>query len=253
MTMVLIPAGEFFMGSRDSDRDAFAREKPRHQVRITKPFWLGMHLVTVGQFRKFIEESKYDAGTEWQTTHPSQTDDHPVVSVDWNAAVAFCKWLSRKEGKIYRLPTEAEWEYACRAGTQTKYSFGDDESELGEHAWFSMNSFQTRAWGRRDRTHGACATCTGTHGIGVKTGSAPITTRIPQRTIRRDQQRARTALSAGWLCSPRRSAAGPRTATASSPGSVAATRASVSPKLRRRRRPRASGARARLSKPPLRL
>ena len=151
MTLALIPAGEFFMGSPDSDRDAFAREKPRHRVRITKPFWLGMHLVTVGQFRKFVEETKYDAGTEWQTTatHPSQTDDHPVVSVDWNAAVAFCKWLSRKEGKTYRLPTEAEWEYACRAGTQTKRSFGDDESELGEHAWFSMNSYQTHAVGQK--------------------------------------------------------------------------------------------------------
>ncbi len=136
MTMVLIPAGEFLMGSPDSDKDATPREMPQHQVRITKPFWLGMYQVTAGQFRKFVEESKYNAGKAWQERVSMQTDDCPVVSVSWDDAKAFCEWLTRKEGKKYRLPTEAEWEYACRAGTQTGWSFGDNQSDLGDNAWF---------------------------------------------------------------------------------------------------------------------
>jgi len=140
MTMVLVPAGEFLMGSPDSDKEALASERPQHRVRITKPFWLGMHLVTVRQFRQFVEESKYDAGTQWQKAYRSQTDAHPVVYVTWDDAKVFCDWLTKKEGKKYRLPTEAEWEYACRAGTQTRFSFGDNESDLGDYAWFYMNS-----------------------------------------------------------------------------------------------------------------
>ncbi len=81
---------------------------------------------------------------------PSQTDDYPVVNVSWDDAKAFCDWLTRKEGKKYRLPTEAEWEYACRAGTQTRWSFGDNESDLGDNAWFSVNSNdQTHAVGQK--------------------------------------------------------------------------------------------------------
>jgi formylglycine-generating enzyme required for sulfatase activity len=150
MTMVLIPAGEFLMGSPDSDEDAWPSEKPQQQMRITKPFWLGMHLVTAGQFRKFVEESKHNSGTGWQEPFPSQTDDCPVVNVEWNDAKAFCDWLTTKEGKKYRLPTGAEWEYACRAGTRTRYSFGDNERDLGDHAWFVLNSNnQTHAVGQK--------------------------------------------------------------------------------------------------------
>src|SRR5208283_5073281 len=123
----------------DSDKEAQRYEKPQHRVRITKAFWLGMHHVTVGQFRKFVEESKYNAGTLWKNTF-SSTDAHPVVSVSWDDSKAFCDWLTRTEGKKYRLPTEAEWEYACRAGTQTRFSFGDNENDLGDHAWFYSNS-----------------------------------------------------------------------------------------------------------------
>ena len=147
MTMALIPAGEFLMGSPGNDNDPIEKQ---HRVRITKPFWLGMHLVTVGQFRKFVEESKYDAGTSWQKAFHGQSEDHPVELVSWNDAEAFCEWLGRKEGKKYRLPTEAEWEYACRAGTQTKWSFGDDENDLGDHAWFgSISNVLTHAVGKK--------------------------------------------------------------------------------------------------------
>jgi formylglycine-generating enzyme required for sulfatase activity len=140
MTMVLIPAGEFMMGSPDSDDWGQANEKPQHRVQITKPFWLGMHDVTVGQFRKFVEETKYVTGAEWRTAFASQTDDYPVVCVTWDEAKAFCDWLTKKEGKKYGLPTQAEWEYACRAGTRTRWNCGDNQGDLDDYAWFIRNS-----------------------------------------------------------------------------------------------------------------
>jgi len=152
MKLVLIPSGEFMMGSADY----FNNEKPVHRVRITKPFYLGAHEVTVGQFRQFVSASDYKTDAEkgnkpgafglnaergtlelnekylWRNVGYEQTDAHPVVNVSWNDAVAFCDWLSKKEGKSYRLPTEAQWEYACRAGTTTVYSSGDEEETLAQ-------------------------------------------------------------------------------------------------------------------------
>ena len=167
MKMVLVPAGEFFMGGQESAKDLveafpayrrpadfFKDEYPRHRVRITKPFQLGKYEVTVGQFRRFADETGYKTEAEkdglggwgydaavgkcrgrdvkfnWRTPGFKQSDDQPVLDVTWNDAVAFCKWLSRKEGKTYRLPTEAEWEYACRAGTTTRYNNGNDPEKL---------------------------------------------------------------------------------------------------------------------------
>lgn len=137
-------------------------EWPQHRVRITRPFRLGVYEVTVGQIRQFIQATghKTEAETDgadgrgkggwgisddgkfegrkpeynWQHTGYELTDDHPVVNVTWNDAVRFCEWLSQKEGKKYRLPTEAEWEYACRAGTKTRYSSGDDPESLSRIA-----------------------------------------------------------------------------------------------------------------------
>ena len=169
MKLAPIPAGEFMMGSAEAAEDVaqafadrggpppgdFEAEHPRHRVRITRPFHLGVHEVTVGQFRQFVEETGYrtdaEKGTEfegafgfdpetgelgeseaysWRNVGFEQSDEHPVVNVSWNDAMAFCRWLSRKEGKSYRLPTEAEWEYACRAGTTTRYYHGDDPEGL---------------------------------------------------------------------------------------------------------------------------
>jgi formylglycine-generating enzyme required for sulfatase activity len=151
MTMILIRSGTFLMSSLEPDNVPFYGGTLPPRVRITKPFWLGMHLVTVGQYRKFVEESKHDVDkTWWQNVGFQQTDDCPVVNVMWDDAKAFCEWLSRKEGRHYRLPTEAEWEYACRAGTRTLFSFGDDVSDLGDHAWFDMNSLgKTHAVGQK--------------------------------------------------------------------------------------------------------
>ena len=170
MEMVLIPAGEFKMGSGESAEetaalkeelrhgflmaDFFKDEHPQHRVRITKPFYLGTYHVTRGQFRQFVKDSGYKTDAEkgdnpgaygwdpekkefgfnkkysWRNAGFEQTDEHPVVNVSWNDAVAFCKWLSKKEDKTYRLPSEAEWEYACRAGTTTRYYSGDDPETL---------------------------------------------------------------------------------------------------------------------------
>jgi len=172
MEMVLIPAGELKMGSGESAEataaffnaygedvlkaDWFKGEHPQHRVRITKPFYLGTYHVTRGQFRQFVAATAYKTGAEkgknpgaygwdpdkkefgfnekysWRNAGFQQTDEHPVVNVSWNDGVAFCKWLSKKEGKTYRLPTEAEWEYACRAGTTTRYYSGDDPETLAK-------------------------------------------------------------------------------------------------------------------------
>jgi formylglycine-generating enzyme required for sulfatase activity/serine/threonine protein kinase len=149
MKLVLIPPGTFLMGSPDTDFNARGDETPPHTVRITRPFYLGVTEVTVGQFRRFIDDAHYQTVPEkdgkgglgyseetkkwlqlprytWKTPGFEQTDEHPVTNVTWNDAVAFAQWLGHKEGKIYRLPTEAEWEYACRAGTTTRFSNGDN-------------------------------------------------------------------------------------------------------------------------------
>jgi formylglycine-generating enzyme len=163
MKLRLIPAGEFMMGSGvsaaalakqfEKEESDYADEHPQHRVRITQPFYLGQHEVTVGQFRRFVADSSYKTEAEsdgkggygfdlttgkyeqdpkytWKNPGFAQRDDHPVVNVSWNDAVAFCSWLSREEGEEYRLPTEAEWEFACRGGTTTMYQHGDNPEGL---------------------------------------------------------------------------------------------------------------------------
>jgi formylglycine-generating enzyme required for sulfatase activity len=125
MKLKLIPGGTFTMGDG----------KDAHQVTLTKPYELGVYEVTQEQYERVmgINRSEFKGST------------NPVEQVSWVDAVAFCEKLSslpeeRSAGRVYRLPTEAEWEYACRAGTTTAYSFGDDESSLGEYAWYGSNS-----------------------------------------------------------------------------------------------------------------
>ena len=170
--MVLIPPGDFMMGNGHSAEDEyklvqpyynaatvgyFGREYPQHRVVITRPFYMGAYHVTVGQFRRFVEASGYRTDSEragrgadgmdtltglwsgarhpewsWRNVGFAQGEDHPVVSVSWNDAVAFCKWLGRKEARTYRLPTEAQWEYACRARTTTRFYNGEDPERLAE-------------------------------------------------------------------------------------------------------------------------
>ncbi|MFN4920099.1 MAG: formylglycine-generating enzyme family protein [Planctomyces sp.] len=128
--LLLIPAGTFMMGSPagENDRD---RDEILHQVTISKPFYMGRTEVTQGQWKKIM-------GTEpWKgQKYVQEGDDYPAVYVNWHDAVAFCKKLSAHDGKTCRLPTEAEWEYACRGGTNTAFSFGDDAEVLSDYAWW---------------------------------------------------------------------------------------------------------------------
>ena len=135
MELVLIPAGEFMMGWPMPDGRTYDNRQPHHRVRITKPFYLGVTEVTQGQWKSVM-------GTEpWsRETYVKEGSDYAASCVSWDDAVTFCERLSRKEGATYRLPTEAEWEYACRAGTTTLFHFGDDLSRLGEYAWFDDNA-----------------------------------------------------------------------------------------------------------------
>ena len=153
MRLRLIPPGQFEMGSDHGLKHV----APAHTVRITRPFYLGTYEVTRGQFARFvaathfkthaeyfpdgwrldnISHSKHEAKTKYTWRKPgfAQDDNHPVVHICVDDAVQFCNWLSRTEGKTYRLPTEAEWEYACRAGTTTWYYNGDRRENLTEIA-----------------------------------------------------------------------------------------------------------------------
>ncbi len=125
LEMVILPAGTFTMGSDENDS-----EKPKHQVTL-KQFAIGKYPVTQEQYQAIMGNN------------PSRFKDNPknpVENVSWDDAQEFCKKLNQQTGKKFRLPSEAEWEYSCRAGTQTRYYFGDDEKQLGEYAWDWDNS-----------------------------------------------------------------------------------------------------------------
>jgi formylglycine-generating enzyme required for sulfatase activity len=127
LKLVLIPAGKFLMGSPKSEKGHRDIEGPQHEVTISRPFYMGMCEVTQEQYRQIM-------GTD---PSPFKGPSMPVQHVKWYEAVEFCKKLSRATGKRITLPTEAQWEYACRAGSKTRFSFGDDDSKLPDYAWVS--------------------------------------------------------------------------------------------------------------------
>ena len=140
MRFTRIAPGTFAMSSKDAEKERDDNTERAHTVTLTKPYLLGLYEVTRGQFAAFVKDAGYKTDAEkgvglsigsggedrsWRNPGIDQGDDHPVVQVSWNDATEFCKWLSKKEGRTYRLPTEAEWEFACRAGTTTVYSLGN--------------------------------------------------------------------------------------------------------------------------------
>ena len=163
--LVRIAAGEFWMGGSDSDPRAKPTEKPRRKVKINRAFFLGRTEVTQAEYEDVIgsNPSAFSAkGANKARAKELDTSKHPVESVSWLDAVRFCNRLSERhelktyykiDGEVvtirggdgYRLPTEAEWEYACRAGTTTTWSFGEKIADLKDHAWYAENS--------DDRTH----------------------------------------------------------------------------------------------------
>ncbi len=133
LEMVLIHAGEFLMGSPESDKDALSDEKPQHRVRITRPFYLGKYMVTQEQWESVMGNI------------PShfKGPKNPVETISWDDCQQFLGKLNAKSaagaGK-FQLPSEAQWEYACRAGSKTRYCFGEDEKQIEEYAWHKQNS-----------------------------------------------------------------------------------------------------------------
>jgi len=136
MEFVRIPAGSFQMGSPATEEGRHDNEGPVHEVRITKPFYMGKYEVTQAQWKAVmgttLRQQRDKAGSPWRLK--GQGPEHPMYYVSWEEAVEFCKRL----GKKFRLPTEAEWEYACRAGSQTRFYYGEDPnySELDQYAWY---------------------------------------------------------------------------------------------------------------------
>lgn len=222
MRLRVIPAGEFLMGSPDSDADAPGNEKPQHVIRIRYPFYLGVYPVTQDEYEQVIG------------SRPSRvTGDgpRPVESLSWFEAIEFCNSLSKSDslrsycdiagrkisilgGSGYRLPTEAEWEYACRAGTTTKWSCGDRVAQLPSFAWFRENSKHTQLLGQKPPNPWAYTICKGTYGSGAGTGMDRNITVNRRLKIPRGQRADRTVWTGAAVgatmpeCAARRTAAG---------------------------------------------
>jgi formylglycine-generating enzyme required for sulfatase activity len=141
MKLVLIPKGTFQMGSPIEEEGANDDEQ-QHQVTISKDYYLSVTEVTQGQYEKVMGTNP--SYFQQRVIGESDSSMYPVEQVSWENAVKFCQKLSelpeeKKAGRVYRLPTEAEWEYACRAGSKTAYSFGESAQSLGDYAWFNGN------------------------------------------------------------------------------------------------------------------
>jgi len=180
ITFVPVPAGEFVRGFRHDERifkkahlystsQDFKSEKPSHRVLLSNSYEISRTEITVGQFRRFVEATAYrtdpekgkgalgffpdaknhverfktDPAVTWRNPGFPQNENHPVVCVSLRDAEAFCKWLSRKEGRTVRLPTEAEWEYACRAGSEGWYSWGTDPDKASQFANVADGALET--------------------------------------------------------------------------------------------------------------
>ena len=142
LRLIWCPPGEFKMGSPASDPDAYSNEQPQVPVALSQGFWLGKSVVTQADWEPLMHNKP------WQTPgNIHEAADYPATHVSWEDAIVFCEKLTDVErcaGRLpsdweYSLPSEAQWEYACRAGTTTRFSFGDDEAKLHGHAWYNRN------------------------------------------------------------------------------------------------------------------
>ena len=183
MKLVLIPKGTFQMGSPESEEERL-EDEVQHEVTLTKDFYLAVTEVTQRQYEKVMGTNP--SYFQKQFIGKSDSSMHPVDQISWDNAVEFCKKLSdlpeeKRAGRVYRLPTEAEWEYACRAGSKTAYCFGDERDSLGDYAWFSENGgLQTHpvgekkanAWGLYDMRGNVFEWCSDWYGEYSKAASS---------------------------------------------------------------------------------
>ena len=169
LEMVPVPGGTFLLGSPEDEADRAPDEGPAVEVKVA-PFWMSKFEVTWDLYDAFRNTGRSDSGRDLETDTPADVDavtrptkrygdesfgfgkgSQPVVGISYHSAMEFARWLSSVTGKAYRLPTEAEWEYACQAGTTTAYSFGDDPAALEEHGWYADNSdFQPHPVGQKE-------------------------------------------------------------------------------------------------------
>jgi len=173
--MIYLPDGTFNMGSKTKPEKEWGKETPQHAVSLDH-FAIGKYLITVEQYMAFVKETqshepewrekggKYNIYTSANGLYKKKGDalcdaDCPIIGISWNDAQAYCQWLSEKMKKDYHLLTEAQWEYACRAGSEMDWCFGDDEETLKDYAWFGENAEsrpqpvgqkQANAWGLYD-------------------------------------------------------------------------------------------------------
>jgi formylglycine-generating enzyme required for sulfatase activity len=176
--MVVVPAGEFMMGPAQGEEKPVQNERLQRRIKIERSFAVGTHEVTVQEFEVFASENavladaggcavwtahghRFEQDRSFRSPSFSQLPTHPAVCVSWQAAVEYGNWLSTKTGKMYRLPSEAEWEYAARANSTTRYFFGDDEAEICEHG-NAADRTSAFMWG-----NGLCS-----DGAGVQTAPA---------------------------------------------------------------------------------
>ena len=194
------PPGKFMMGSPQDEKKNAGDE---HQVKVTltRGFWLGKYEATQAQWKAMIGTQPW-AGKR----HVKEGDDYPVTYVSWGDAVKFCAELTKKDllsGKLpvnweYRLPTDAQWEYACRAGSKTRFSFGDDDSQLGGYAWFDKNARivgekyahrvggkRANVWGLHDMHGNVYEWCRDWYELEVPGGTDPEVTKMGSRRVHR--------------------------------------------------------------------